>query len=181
MKNGRGERLAPFQQLGLLVALAGLVALVWPGLAAPPLQGTALMLAAGVAWGVYSLRGPGPADPLRATAGNFLRALPMALALSVVMFRRATPDSLGLVYAAASGALASGLGYAVWYTVLRQLRSTSAATVQLSVPVIAALGGVLSLGEPLTIRLALASAAVLGGVAAVIRNRSTAAAAFATE
>ena len=168
----RGERLGPRQQLGLLVALAGLVVLVWPGLAAPPLEGAVLMIAAGIAWGVYSLRGAGSADPLRATASNFLRAVPMTLTLSVLMIRRATPDAVGLARAVASGALASGLGYAVWYTVLRQLRATSAATVQLSVPVIAALGGVLWLGEPLSMRLVLASAAVLGGVAAVMPVRT---------
>ena len=168
----RGERLGPRQQLGLLVALAGLVVLVWPGLAAPPLGGALLMIGAGIAWGVYSLRGAGSADPLRATASNFLRAVPMSLALSGFMIRRATPDAVGLACAVASGALASGLGYAVWYTVLRQLRSTSAATVQLSVPVIAALGGVLWLGEPLSMRLILASAAVLGGVAVVMHVRT---------
>ena len=168
----RGERLGPRQQLGLLVALAGLVVLVWPGLAAPPLEGAVLMIAAGIAWGVYSLRGAGSADPLRATASNFLRAVPMTLPLSVLMIRRATPDAVGLACAVASGALASGLGYAVWYTVLRQLRATSAATVQLSVPVIAALGGVLWLGEPLGTRLVLASAALLGGVAAVMPVRT---------
>ena len=168
----RGERLGPRQQLGLLVALAGLVVLVWPGLAAPPLGGAVLMIGAGIAWGVYSLRGAGSADPLRATASNFLRAVPMSLALSGLMIRRATPDAVGLACAVASGALASGLGYAVWYTVLRQLRSTSAATVQLSVPVIAALGGVLWLGEPLSMRLILASAAVLGGVAVVMHVRT---------
>ena len=168
----RGERLGPRQQLGLLVALAGLVVLVWPGLAAPPLGGAVLMIGAGIAWGVYSLRGAGSADPLRATASNFLRAVPMSLALSRFMIRRATPDAVGLACAVASGALASGLGYAVWYTVLRQLRSTSAATVQLSVPVIAALGGVLWLGEPLSMRLILASAAVLGGVAVVMHVRT---------
>lgn len=168
----RGERLGTRQQLGLLVALAGLVVLVWPGLATPPLEGAVLMIGAGIAWGVYSLRGAGSADPLRATASNFLRAVPMSLALSVLMIGRATPDAVGLAWAVASGALASGLGYAVWYTVLRQLRSTSAATVQLSVPVIAALGGVLWLGEPLNTRLVLASAAVLGGVAAVMHVRT---------
>lgn len=168
----RGERLVAQQQLGLMVALVGLVALLWPGLAAPPGDGSALMIGAGVAWGVYSLRGAGSSDPLRATAGNFLRAMPMALLLSVLTIHRATFDPAGLAYAAASGAVASGIGYAIWYTALRQLRSTSAAIVQLSVPVIAAGGGVLWLGEPLTARLLLASASVLGGVGAVLSVRS---------
>lgn len=168
----QGERLSATQQLGLVVALVGLVALLWPGLAAPPAAGSALMIGAGVAWGVYSLRGVGASDPLRATAGNFLRTVPLALLLSALTIHRATFDATGLAFAAASGALASGIGYAIWYTALRQLRSTSAATVQLSVPVIAAVGGVLWLGEPLTARLMFASAAVLGGVAAVLGVRS---------
>ena len=168
----RGERLVPQQQLGLVVALGGLVALLWPGLAAPSMDGSALMVGAGVAWGVYSLRGAGSSDPLGATAGNFLRAAPMAVLLSALTIQRATFDATGLAFAAASGALASGIGYAVWYTALRRLRSTSAATVQLSVPVIAAAGGVLWLDEPLTAHLVLASAAVLGGVAAVLGVRS---------
>ncbi len=168
----RGERLIAQQQLGLMVALIGLVALLWPGLSAPPRGGSALMIGAGVAWGVYSLRGAGSSDPLRATAGNFLRAMPMALMVSVLTIHRATFDATGLAYAAASGAVASGIGYAIWYTALRQLRSTSAATVQLSVPVIAAGGGVIWLGEPLTVHLMLASTAVLGGVTAVLGVRS---------
>ena len=168
----RGERLGLQQQLGLLVALTGLVVLVWPGVAAPPLAGAMLMIGAGIAGGVYSRRGAGSADPLRATASNFLRAVPLALALSVLMRQHATFDAVGLACAVASGALASGLGYAVWDHVLRLLRSTSAATVQLSVPVIAALGGVVWLGEPLSARLVLASVAVLGGVAAVMHVRT---------
>ncbi len=168
----RGERLSALQQLGLVIAFAGLVALLWPGLAAPPAEGSALMIGAGIAWGVYSLRGAGTSDPLSATAGNFLRAVPMAVLLSVVTLHRASFDATGVAYAVASGALASGIGYAIWYTALRQLRSTSAASVQLSVPVIAAVAGVLWLGEPLSLRLVLASAAVLGGVAAVLDIRS---------
>lgn len=169
----RGERLSAPQQLGLVVAFVGLVALLWPGLAAPPADGSALMIGAGVAWGVYSLRGAGSSDPLGATAGNFLRAVPMALLLSVLTIHRATLDATGLACAATSGAVASGIGYAIWYTALRQLRATSAATVQLSVPVLAAVGGVIWLSEPLTAPLVLASAAVLGGVAAVLSVRSS--------
>jgi len=168
----RGERLSAQQQLGLVLALVGLVALFWPGLASPPWDGAALMLGAGVAWGVYSLRGADSSDPLRATAGNFVRAVPMAVLLSALTLHRATFDAAGMAFGAASGAVASGIGYAIWYTALRQLRSTSAATVQLSVPVIAAGGGVLWLGEPLTAHLVLASAAVLGGVAVVLCVRS---------
>lgn len=163
-----GERLRPLQLGGLLLACGGLVGLVLPGLSAPPLAGALLMLAAGIAWGVYSLRGRGAGDPLQVTAGNFLRAVPMAAVLSLLLFRQASPDPAGLGYAVLSGALASGVGYAIWYTALPFLKSTTAATVQLAVPVIAALGGVLLLGEPLTVRLLLASAAILGGVAMVV-------------
>ena len=135
----RGERLRARQLGGLALALAGLLGLLLPGLSAPPLPAAALMLGAGVAWGVYSLRGRGASDPTLVTAGNFIRALPFALALSAVMFARLSLDSAGIVLAIASGALASGVGYAIWYTALRGLNATTAATVQLSVPVIAQL------------------------------------------
>ena len=167
----RGERLSPAQQAGLAVAMAGLLALLWPGLSAPPLAAAVLMLVAGAAWGVYSLRGARGHDPLRATAGNFLRAVPISLALSAAMLASATPTSAGVAYAVASGALASGVGYAIWYTALRGLRATSAASVQLSVPLLAALGGVLWLGEPFSARLGVAAVAVLGGVAVVLNVR----------
>lgn len=163
-----GERLRPLQLGGLMLACGGLVGLVLPGLSAPPLAAALLMLTAGIAWGVYSLRGRGTGDPLQVTAGNFLRAVPMAAALSLLLFRQASPDTTGLGYAVLSGALASGVGYAIWYTALPFLKSVTAATVQLAVPVIAALGGVFLLGEPLTPRLLAASAAILGGVAMVL-------------
>ena len=166
-----GERLTTRQTLGLLLALAGLLGLLLPGLSAPPLRGSLLMLLAGFAWGVYSLRGAGAGDPTAVTAGNFLRATPLALGLSIVTLPWISIDPDGLWYAVASGALASGMGYAIWYTALRGLRATSAATVQLSVPVIAALGGIPFLGEPVTVRLLLASLAVLGGIALVVVER----------
>ena len=167
----KGERLRFMQIAGLALALAGLVALVFPGLSAPPLGAAVLMLGAGIAWGIYSLRGKGSGDPLRATAGNFLRAVPMAVVLSAVMLRSANLDGVGVLYAVLSGAIASGLGYAVWYTALPSLKAAGAATVQLSVPVLAAAGGILFLGEPITFRFALASIAVLGGIALVILER----------
>lgn len=166
-----GERLRPLQIVGALLAFGGLVGLLLPGLSAPPLRGSALMLGAGVAWGVYSLRGRGAGDPLRASAGNFLRAAPLALALSALLLGRASLDPAGVGYAVASGALTSGIGYAIWYTALPSLTATSAATVQLSVPVIAAFGGVVLLGEAPTLRLILASVAILGGIALVIAER----------
>ncbi|MBE0615916.1 MAG: DMT family transporter [Burkholderiales bacterium] len=173
----KGERLLKLQFLGLVLALGGLVGLLLPGLSAPPLGGSILMLSAGVAWGVYSLRGKGAGDPTRVTAGNFLRAVPISIGLSALMLGGMSVDGAGLAYAVSSGALASGIGYAVWYTALPALKATSAATVQLSVPVIAALGGVVFLGEPISLRLMGASAAILGGIALVILERRPAAAA----
>lgn len=166
----RGERLAPLQWLGLMLALAGLVALLLPGATAPPLAAAALMLVAGAAWGVYSLRGKGAADATAVTAGNFLRALIWLLPLALFAWPAQWPQGAGLVYAVLSGALASGAGYAIWYLALRGLVSSTAATVQLSVPVLAALTGVLWLDEAFTLRLLLASAAILGGIALVIRR-----------
>lgn len=167
----QGERLRPLQLGGFVLALAGLVGLLLPGLSAPPLAGALLMLGAGLAWGVYSLRGKSGGDPTTVTAGNFLRAVPLALLLSGLSWQRGALDGAGLAYAVLSGALASGVGYAIWYTVLPALKAVNAATVQLSVPVLAAMGGVVFLGEPLSLRLLLASAAILGGIALVIHQR----------
>jgi drug/metabolite transporter (DMT)-like permease len=169
-----GERPGRTQLAGLVLAFAGLIGLLLPGLAAPPLAGALLMLGAGIAWGVYSLRGRGAGDPLRVTAGNFLRAVPFALIASLLLRRGAAWDAAGAAYAVASGALASGVGYAIWYTALPALKATHAATVQLSVPVLAALGGIAFLGEPVTVRGVLASLAILGGIALVIWERAAA-------
>ena len=130
------------------------------------------MLAAGISWGVYSLLGRGAGDPTEVTAGNFLRATLLAVALSLLRLQPVALDFAGVILAVTSGALASGLGYAIWYRALRGLRATEAATVQLSVPVLAAAGSVLWLHEPLTGRLVAAAVAILGGVAAVIAARS---------
>jgi drug/metabolite transporter (DMT)-like permease len=165
-----GERLRRLQLVGLVLALAGFIGLLSPGLSAPPLPGSLLMVSAGVAWGVYSLRGKGAGDPTEATAGNFQRAALIAAVLSMAMQNHVALDAGGLGYAVLSGALASGMGYALWYTVLPALQATTAATVQLSVPVIAALGGIAFLGEPLTARLEVTSIAILGGIALVIRD-----------
>ena len=171
----RGERFSGVQTLGFAFALGGLVYLVSPGLSAPPFGPAALMALAGAAWGVYSLRGRGARDPVAVSAGNFVRTVPLAAALiSLVLLVPGTAlraDSLGILYAVLSGALTSGLGYLVWYAALPSLKATSAATVQLSVPVLAALGGALLLGEPVTLRLVLSSALILGGVALVLRAR----------
>ncbi|MEO8671005.1 MAG: DMT family transporter [Tahibacter sp.] len=169
-----GERLRGLPLLGFSLAVAGLCGLLLPGLSAPPLFGSLLMLGAGVAWGFYSLRGRTAGDPTRVTAGNFLRAVPLTLLLSALLLPTARFDAPGACYAIASGALTSGLGYAIWYRVLPALRSTTAATVQLSVPVIAGLGGVVFIGEALSLRLLVASAAILGGIALVIVKRKPA-------
>ena len=166
----RGENLHLRQLAGLALALSGLVVLLFPGLSAPPLSGSILMLGAGLAWGIYSLRGKAAGDPAGATTGNFLRAVPLAAMVSIVLFRSAHLDRAGFGYAVLSGAIASGVGYVIWYTALPGLRAASAATVQLSVPVLAATGGILLLGEPLTLRFLCASTAVLGGIALVVMN-----------
>ena len=166
-----GERLSSLQLAGLLLAVGGLVGLMLPGISAASLTGSALMVAAGVAWGVYSLRGKGAANPIEVTAGNFLLAVPLTLVLSALMWSNASTDAAGMTYAVLSGALSSGVGYAIWYTVLPAMKTTHAATVQLSVPVIAAFGGFVFLGEGITVRLVLASAAILGGIALVILKK----------
>jgi drug/metabolite transporter (DMT)-like permease len=171
----RGERLAKRQVGGLLLALAGLLGLLAPGLSAPPPASAALMLVAGGAWGVYSLRGKSFGNPTTATAGNFLRAVPLAVGLSLLTLPLASFDGAGAFYAIASGGLASGLGYALWYAVLPGLSATNAASLQLSVPVIAAAGGVLLLGETITMQLVLGSAGILGGIALVIGGKRPAA------
>lgn len=164
----QGERLTPRQTTGIVLALGGLIALLLPGAATPPLFGALLMLCSGIAWGVYSLRGKGALNPIATTAGNFSRTVPMALLLSMSTVQYITPDGKGSLYAILSGALASGGGYAIWYTALRGLTATTAATVQLSVPVITAAGGILLLGESLSLHLILTSIAILGGIALVV-------------
>jgi drug/metabolite transporter (DMT)-like permease len=176
---GKGERLRVIQFVGLVLAATGLVVLVFPGLSAPPIGGSILMLGAGVAWGIYSLRGKSEKNPVNATAGNFLRAVPFAVAVSIIMISQARLDHVGIIYAVISGAITSGLGYVIWYSVLSdsmpvRLGPTSAATVQLSVPVLAATGGILLLGEPITLRYVLASVAVLGGIALVVIEKRSA-------
>ncbi len=166
-----GERLLGQQLVGLIFAFGGLVGLLLPGLSAPPLYGSILMLGAGTAWGVYSLRGRGTGDPTTVTSGNFMRAALIAATMSVLMRNGISLNKAGVWYAIASGALASGIGYAIWYTALPGLKATNAATVQLSVPVIAALGGIVFLGEPLSMRLVIASMAILGGIALVILEK----------
>jgi len=169
----RGERLRGVPLCGFALALLAFIGLLLPGLSAPPFGASALMLAAGVAWGVYSLRGQGQRDPLRATAGNFARAIVPAAALSLLTLSSASLDAPGIACAIASGALASGVGYALWYAVLPALTTAAAAAAQLSVPVIAGAAGVLLLDEPPTVRLTLCAVVILGGIALVLFGRAS--------
>jgi len=171
----RGERPLLREWLGLVAAMGGLAYLVSPGIAAPNPSGTILMLAAGVGWGVYSLRGRGGVAPVAATAGNFMRALPMAILCAVMASTTLHMTLPGAALAVTSGALTSGLGYVIWYLALRDLSATRAAIMQLVVPVLAAAGGVVFLAEEPTARLAIAAGLILGGVGTAILARDPAA------
>jgi len=162
-----GERPAPREWLGLLLSLGGLAGLLLPGLASPDPLGLGLMLLAGIAWGAYSLLGRRAGDPLAANAASFALAAPLCIVAQFVAMRVAAPHATpaGLLLAIVSGALASGLGYAVWYAALPGLSATQAAVAQLSVPPLATLGAVTFLGESLSYRLLLSGAAILGGIA----------------
>jgi drug/metabolite transporter (DMT)-like permease len=166
-----GERPRPLHWLGLIAAFAGLVLLARPGLDAPPLLGSALMLAAGVAWGVYSLHGRRSRDPLAATAGNFVRSGVMAAVLALVYWPITPLPADGVGYALASGMVTSGLGYALWYRVLPALSAVRAASVQLVVPVLATLAGAVLVAEPITLRVVVSGVLVLGGIALTLRRR----------
>jgi len=168
-----GERLRALQAAGLVVAVGGLVYMLLPGLSAPPIEGAAFMIAAGIAWAGYTLLGRGTTDPINATAGNFIRSVPFAAALSLAVASSTSLDRTGALYAVASGAVTSGLGYVLWYAALPSLKAASAAVIQLSVPAIAALGGVVLLAEPLSSRLVIASVTILGGIALTILRPRT--------
>jgi drug/metabolite transporter (DMT)-like permease len=166
-----GERPHPLQWLGLALALVGLVYLVLPGLEAPPLAGAALMALAGFSWGVYSLRGRSAVNPLEQTTVNFMRTVPLVLVVSLLARSQFHAQRQGVLLAIASGALASALGYVVWYEALRGLTATRAATVQLLVPILAAVGGVIFLAESISARLVLSAGMVLGGIASTLIGR----------
>jgi drug/metabolite transporter (DMT)-like permease len=169
-----GERPTVPQWAGWLVALSGLAVINAPGFDPPPPRGAALMAAAGIAWGIYSLRGKGVTKPLVATAGNFARSVPVAgLLVAVALATRAHAEPYGIALAAASGALASGLGYSLWYGAVPALGATRAALVQLSVPVITALAAVTLLGEPLRANVLVGGAAIVGGLALALGPRRT--------
>ena len=167
----KGERFSFFQFAGFVLAVIGLIILFLPGVTTPPLHSSLLMLIAGLAWGVYSILGKQASNPLAVTAGNFMRTVPITLVLSMLFLKQFNLDIEGVVFALLSGALASGVGYAIWYSALPFLQATHAATVQLSVPVIAAFGGILLLAEPISLRLIIASVAIIGGIALVIQTK----------
>ena len=167
----RGEKPGRLEWIGLITALGGLVYLLFPGLSAPPLFASVLMVAAGVAWGLYTLRGKGSSDPLGDTTGNFVRSVPMIAIAVMPFFYKIDLSARGIVLAILSGAVASGVGYTVWYAALKHHTATRAAVLQLSVPVIAAFGGVVLLSEMMSTRLLIASALILGGIAMTILGR----------
>lgn len=170
----RGERLDLIQSLGILAAVAGLVWLLLPGLARPDPLAAALMIGSGACWGVYSLMGRGGGAPTAVTAGNFVRASILALPLFgawLILGSETSPSGEGVVLAVASGALTSGLGYAIWYRALKGLSAARAGIVQLLVPPLAALGGIILLSEPLTGRFIIASAMILAGIALAVSKQ----------
>jgi drug/metabolite transporter (DMT)-like permease len=167
-----GEYFTGLSWVGLGLALSGLIYLVLPGLTAPDPFGAALMTVAGIAWGVYSLLGKSAGSPLETTANNFLMSVPLAILVSLFFIEEIHATRAGITLAVSSGAIASALGYVIWYAALKKLSASRAATVQLSVPAIAALGGVVFLAEEITLRLLLASVATLGGIALVLMQRS---------
>lgn len=167
----KGERPGALEWTGLLAAIVGLVYLVFPGLESPPLASSLLMGVAGVAWGFYTLRGKAIEDPVAVTSGNFVLAVPLAIILTLSFASSEMITVRGALLATASGAVASGIGYSIWYAALRGHTASSAAVVQLSVPVIAAFGGIVLIGEALTLRLAVASALILGGIWIAVRAK----------
>lgn len=167
-----GERPKIPEWLGFLIAVAGLIYLVFPGLSAPPLFFSLLMSAAGISWGFYSLRGKGSANPLAETTGNFIRTLPFMILAFVPFIDRINLSAKGILLAVLSGAIASGVGYSVWYAALKFHTSARAAILQLSVPAIASAGGIVFLSETLSLRLILASGLILGGIALAIFGRT---------
>ncbi len=166
-----GERPKILEWLGLIFALGGLIYLVFPGLSAPPLSSSALMATAGIAWGFYTLRGKQSANPLADTTGNFARAVPMIVSVALLFIPQIHLSQKGILLAVLSGAIASGIGYSVWYTALRFHTTTRAAILQFSVPILAAVGGIIFLAEIVSIRLLLATVLILGGISLAILGR----------
>jgi drug/metabolite transporter (DMT)-like permease len=168
----KGERPRPLQWFGLGLSIVGLVYLLLPGIGKPSLLGAAMMSLAGFGWGAYSLRGRTAASPLEQTTSNFVRCVPLILAVTLFTMRQLHIEGVGALFAAISGIVASGAGYVIWYSALRGLTATTAAVVQLAVPILAAAGGVVLLGESLSPRLVIASGMVLTGIAIAIKGHS---------
>jgi drug/metabolite transporter (DMT)-like permease len=160
----RGERPHKAEWAGLIIALSGLLYLVFPGLSAPNPVGALLMITAGIAWGFYTLKGKGVQDPLETTARNFILSVPMVIVVNLFTYSKSYISTEGVLYALLSGSIASGIGYVIWYAALKGLTTTQAALLQLTVPIIAALGGVVLLKESITMRLIVAGMLILGGV-----------------
>lgn len=159
-----GERPEVLEWLGLFIAISGLIYLVSPGITAPSIVGSVLMATAGIAWGVYSLRGRGASDPVGVTADNFLRTVPLVIGLVLSWLSTLNITPMGFLWAALSGSVTSGVGYVLWYAALPSLTATRAATVQLAVPVLAAVGGIAVLSEAISLRLVISAVVILGGV-----------------
>ena len=168
-----GDRPSISEWFGWLLAVAGFVYLLFPGLTAPSVVGSGLMGLAGVAWGVYTLRGRTESDALGGTTYNFLRSVPLVLVVGLVSLRDLNLSREGIILAAVSGALTSGIGYVIWYAALMSLSSMQAAMVQTAVPVIAASGGVLFLSESISMRLAISGFLILGGICLAVRAKES--------
>jgi len=169
-----GERPPVMEWVGLFVALGGLAYLVFPGLTAPPIKGTALMAIAGISWGFYSLRGRREADALSDTAGNMIRSVPFAFVIWLTFSSSVAASAKGVLLAVVSGALTTGVGYILWYTALKGLTATRAAIVQLAVPLLATIGGLLLLSEKLSLRVGISAIAILGSVGVTLMARKPA-------
>lgn len=166
-----GQRLHTAEWVGVSLSFVGFVYLILPGVTTPSINGFMLMTVAGVSWGIYSLKGKSSANPLMDTAYNFLRTIPFVTILALLAIKQVHYSPAGILYAVLSGAIASGIGYAIWYRALAGLSTTQAAVVQLSVPVIAAFGGVVFVSEAVTLRLIVSAILVLGGIFIVVLGR----------
>ncbi|MBD3219446.1 MAG: EamA family transporter [candidate division Zixibacteria bacterium] len=174
----RGNKVTLPEWTGVIISFSGLIYLLSPGFSAPPVLGTAFMIASGVSWGIYSLLGKDQPQPILSTARNFLFCLPGVVVLALIIFGKSMQtghvkmNADGIILAVSSGALASGLGYVLWYLTVQKITTVSASVIQLAVPVLVAIGGVLLLDESLTLRLALASILIIGGIIIAICGRN---------
>jgi drug/metabolite transporter (DMT)-like permease len=166
-----GNRLHITEWIGVSIAFIGFVYLVSPGVTSPSVIGFSFMTIAGIAWGIYTLKGRDSVNPLMDTTYNFLRTIPFVIVLAIIAIQNTHYSSEGILLAAVSGGITSGIGYTIWYIALGGLSTTQAAVVQLLVPVIAALGGVIFLSEKITLRLTFSAIMILGGILMIVRGR----------